>query len=61
MRGSAKISLVLFPLILFCVAAFFGFVHHFYRYDWAGTLTYYFVLASVAVVFIELLLVSFQD
>jgi Na+/proline symporter len=61
MRRSAKILLVLFPLILVCVAAFFGVVHHFYRYGWAGTLAYYFALACVAAVFIEVLLVSFQE
>jgi len=61
MKRGAKTRLVLFPLILFFAAAFFGFVHHLYRYDWAGTLTYYLVLGCVAVVFVELLLVSFQD
>ena len=60
MRRSAKILLVLFPAILFCVAVFFGLVHHFYRYDWAGTLWYYTAMLLVAVVAIELLLIAFE-
>ena len=60
MKRSAKIPLILLPVLIFCISAFFALVHHFYRFDWAGTFWYYTAIIGVAVVIVELLLIAFQ-
>jgi hypothetical protein len=59
-RRSTKTWWLLLPIVVFCLAAFFGLVHHFYRYAWAGTLFYYGIMLLVAVIFVECLLIAFQ-
>ena len=60
MKRSAKISLILFPVLILCVSAFFALIHHFYRFAWAGTLSYYAAIIVVLVILGELLLIAFQ-
>jgi hypothetical protein len=60
MKRSAKIWLIAAPTSVFFVSLFFGLLHHFYRYGWAGTLWYYTAMLLVAVVAIELLLIAFE-
>lgn len=61
MKRSAKVWLVLIPVLIFCVSAFFALIHHFYRYVWAGTLWYYTAIIAVIVIFGELVLITFQE
>ena len=60
MKSSAKIRWLLVPLLVFCFSAFFGLVHHYYRFAWAGTLFYYGLILLIAVIFVECLLIAFQ-
>jgi hypothetical protein len=60
MKRSAKIPLILFPVLIFCMSAFFALIHHFYHLALAGTLWYYTAIIAVAVIFGELLLIAFQ-
>jgi uncharacterized membrane protein len=56
----AKIWWLPLPLLVFCSSGFFGLIHHFYRFAWAGTLFYYTLILLIVVIFAECLLVVFQ-
>jgi hypothetical protein len=59
-RWFGKIWWLPLPLLVFCFSALFGLIHHFYRFDWAGTLFYYALILLIVVIFGECLLVAFQ-
>jgi hypothetical protein len=59
-KWSAKIRWFLLPIFGFCFSAFFGLVHHFYRFAWAGTIFDYGLMLLIAVIFVECLLTAFQ-
>ena len=60
-KQSAKVWLILIPALIFCVSALFALIHHFYRYDWAGSLWYYTAVIAVGVIFFELALIAFSS
>ena len=60
-KRSAKVWLILIPVLIFCISGFFALIHHFYRYGWAGSLWYYTIIIAVLVIFGELVLVTFSS
>ena len=60
-KRSAKGWLILIPVLIFFVSALFALIHHFYRYDWAGSLWYYTAIIAVVVIFCELVLIAFSS
>ena len=58
MRRSARILLLLVPAAVFCVSLSFGLAHHFYHYSWAGDMFYYSAVLFVAVILVELFLMT---
>jgi len=60
MIRSVKIWLIVIPALVFSVSLFFGLLHHFYRYDWAGTMWYYTAMLLVIVIALEMFLIAFE-
>ena len=59
LKRSVKIYFLLILATLFCVSLTFGLIHHFFRYDWAGDIFYGTALVFVAVLVVEIFLITF--